>query len=657
MSLKQYWSLLIQYLRPQRFWLALLAILILGNIGLRLANPQVMRSFIDMATQESGVDDASRTLARTATLFLGLAILQLIVSIGVTYVGRDVGWKTTNALRVDLTRHCLGLDMSFHNARTPGEMIERIDGDVNALSNFFSQFVVQIVGNAILLVGVLVLLFGTDWRAGTAIAVFSVVALLIIGRLQGFGASLWEAQRQASADLFGFLEERLAGTEDIRSCGAKAYVMRRFYELLRVAHKTFVKAGTIGAGTTHNTANVLFAIGNVTALAVGAYLFRQEAITVGTVYMILHYGTMLGWPIRQITRQMQDLQKAGASIARVRELLEIESRIGELGDWGIGKLGTGELAVEFRGVSFGYDDVEKQKGKRACGQTGEPMKGEAEGEEGKGGEDEVEEQTGEWVNGETNEPMKGKAEGEEGKGAKEMVLHDISFRLRAGAVMGLLGRTGSGKTTLSRLLFRLYDPDEGTIGLGHDTGDVSDSLIDIRTLSLAELRRRVGLVTQDIQLFEASMRDNLTFFDSSIPDQRISQAIQDLGLGSWLASLPEGLDTRLASGGGGLSAGEAQLLALTRIFLQDPGVVVLDEASSRLDPATEGLIERAVSKLISGRTAIIIAHRLGTVQRADEIMILEQGSICERGGREALARDPTSRFSRVLKTGLEEVLA
>jgi ABC-type multidrug transport system fused ATPase/permease subunit len=234
-----------------------------------------------------------------------------------------------------------------------------------------------------------------------------------------------------------------------------------------------------------------------------------------------------------------------------------------------------------------------------------------------------------------------------------MVLHDLSFTLAPGTVLGLLGRTGSGKTTLCRLLFRLYDPDEGVICFGCDG---SRGTVDLCALSLGDLRRRVGVVTQDIQLFQASVRDNLTLFDADIPDEHIERAICDLGMGEWLAALPEGLDTELASGGGGLSAGEAQLLALTRIFLQDPGLVILDEASSRLDPATEAMIERAVDALIQERTAIVIAHRLGTVQRADEILILEGGRICEHGPRAELAGDPNSRFYTLLQAGLEEVL-
>jgi ABC-type multidrug transport system fused ATPase/permease subunit len=233
-----------------------------------------------------------------------------------------------------------------------------------------------------------------------------------------------------------------------------------------------------------------------------------------------------------------------------------------------------------------------------------------------------------------------------------MVLQDVSFGLKPGTILGLLGRTGSGKTTLTRLIFRLYDPDKGAICLGQD----GDS-VDVRDVPLLNLRQRVGMVTQNIQLFHATVRDNLTFFDESIPDAKIEGVIEDLGLGEWFASLPDGLDTELESGGGGLSAGEQQLLAFTRIFMHDPGLVILDEASSRLDPATERLIERAVDRLVQQRTAIIVAHRLGTVQRADEIMILEGGQVLEYGSRLDLAADTRSRFYRLMQTGMEEVLA
>jgi ATP-binding cassette, subfamily B, bacterial len=165
------------------------------------------------------------------------------------------------------------------------------------------------------------------------------------------------------------------------------------------------------------------------------------------------------------------------------------------------------------------------------------------------------------------------------------------------------------------------------------------------------------MVTQEVQLFQASVRDNLTFFDRSIPDEQILAVIEDLELSDWYGNLPEGLETQLETGGRDLSAGEAQLLAFARAFLRDPGLVILDEASSRLDPVTEQRIERAVDKLLQDRTAIVIAHRLGTIHRADDVMILSGGQVIEYGDRGRLAADPASRFYSLLQTGLEEWLA
>jgi ABC-type multidrug transport system fused ATPase/permease subunit len=178
----------------------------------------------------------------------------------------------------------------------------------------------------------------------------------------------------------------------------------------------------------------------------------------------------------------------------------------------------------------------------------------------------------------------------------------------------------------------------------------------LRDVRLDDLRQRVAMVTQDVQLFQATVRDNLTFFNRAIPDEQLEHVLKQLRLWEWVQSLPKGLDTPLA-GGQSLSSGESQLLAFTRVFLKDPGLVILDEASSRLDPATETLMERAVDRLFAERTGIVIAHRLKTVQRADDILILENGCVVEYGPRTVLANDPSSRFYHLLQTGLEEALA
>jgi len=606
-TLREYANFLKRFLRQRMHLVTVLGIALLINIGLQLFNPQILRVFIDNALAGAEIS----ILTRMALLFIAIAMVHQLVNVFVVYVTENLGWATTNDLRLDLARHTLGLDMSFHTAHTPGEMIERIDGDVMALSNFFSQFILQVFGNMLLVIGVLIVLIREDWRVSLSLTTFVVITIAVLLRLADIAVSSWELERQSSANLFGFLEERLSGTEDIRSNNAMPYVLDRFYRLTRDLMRKTLRAG-LRWSVWMNTTWVLFAVGNAVALVVSAYLYKTNAITLGSVFMIVYYSNMINWPLERITQQFQDLQRAGASLVRIMRIQTIESKIPGEGDYSVSNdtyLLRGPLGVHFEEVTFGYGDSIASA-----------------------------------PDGAASSP-------EETPVEKEMVLRDINFQLRPGRILGLLGRTGSGKTTLTRLLFRLYDPDQGQICLSSD-----GRVLNIRQLSIPELRRSVGMVTQNIQLFHATVRENLTFFDTNIPDDQILEAIQGLGLWHWYESLPAGLDTELESGGGGLSAGEAQLLAFTRIFLRNPGLVILDEATSRLDPATEMLIERAVDKLVRDRTAIVVAHRLGTVQRADDILILEDGAIIEYGERLQLVGDPDSQFYHLLETGLEEVL-
>ncbi len=552
--------------------------LVLAAIGLDLANPQILRLFIDTATQTTELD----RLLTIGLVFLAVAIAAQVIAIAETYVAENVGLTATNALRADLTLHCLRLDPEFLNSHTPGELIERVDGDVATLANFFSRFVVYVVGNGLLLIGLLLVLLQIDWRVGVAMGTSAVLALVVMNHLRASAVPHWAAARQASADLFGFLEERLAGTEDIRASGATEYVMTRFHERSRRLLRRELFAGLVGfAG--FQSASALLTVGAAVSLGLGGYLFITGAISLGTVYLIFAYTQVLNRPIENITRRMQDLQLAGAGLRRIQQLFALH---GSLVD-GRRDLSPGALSVAMDHVWFGYV-------------------------------------------------------------ADEPVLRDVSFQLEAGQVVGVLGRTGIGKSTLAKLLLRLHDPNNGQICLDGR---------DLRDYRLASLRQRVGLVTQEIQLFHASVRDNLSLFDPSLADARMLDVLDELGLGEWLGRLPHGLDTLLAPGGGGMSAGEAQLLAFARVFLRDPGLVILDEASSRLDPATERRIERAIERLLAGRTGIIIAHRLATIERVDQVLILDERGVREWGPRTTLAGDPTSAFAALLRTGIRELLA
>lgn len=572
---RQYSTLLATYLRPQRARVALLAVVLAGDIGLQLVNPQILRAFIDAA--HAGAADS--TLATMAVLFIVVVLATQVVSSLATYCSEGVGWTATNNLRADLTRHCLRLDATFHQRHSPGALLERVDGDVAILSNFFSAFIVRVLGNALLLVGIMALIAREDWRVGLALTAYTLLALWVLRRAQGLSVPSFKAWRQVSAELSGFWEEHLSATEDLRSCGAEGYALARQDELMGALLRDGRKTLVLGRAF-QSVLEVLAALGTALAFALGAYLLDRGTMTLGTVFLIFAYTGLLANNLSAITTQLNDLQGVAAAVARIGDLYDTAPAIAE----GRGvALPPGPPAVAFRGVSFGYGDG-------------------------------------------------------------DLVLHHLSFDLAPGRVLGVLGRTGSGKTTLARLLPRFYDPSAGTILLDG---------VDIHEAGLDELRRRIGLVTQEVQVFTATLRDNLTLFGAGVPDERIMRALRDLGLAGWYERLPRGLDTEIAPAR--LSAGEAQVLALARVFLKDPDLVILDEASSRLDPATERLIERALDRLLRGRTGIIIAHRLATVARADDLLILDDGRVVEHGPRAQLAADPHSRYAHLLRIGLAEM--
>lgn len=582
-------AMLRHYLFPQRGLATLMAALLLSAVAFQLVVPQLLRRFIDtaLAAGDAAVASAATSvgdpanLTRLALLFLAAAVITQVLNAGATYVAADVGWTATNRLRRDLTEHTVSLDMSFHNARTSGEMIERIDGDITSLSNFLSQFSVRVFGGIILLLGILVALWLENRLMGAVLSGFVVLDMVVLNLTRRAGVPATRLEREASARLFGFVEERLQGLDDLRANGAGEYTLHRFGAVMRGVYHDTRRAWMLRSVVWLSSYG-LFVIGLGFTIGSSIVLVQRGDLTVGAAYMVFQYLFMLQNPIEQITQQLQELQKAAAGVQRVGELFATETA---LPAGGAAELPAGALSVGFDDVRFHYLDAN----------------------------------------------------------ADQLTLRGVSFHLHPGQTLGLLGRTGSGKTTLTRLLFRLYDPTEGSVRLGG---------VDARDVDLHQLRSRVGLVTQDVQLFRGTLRQNLTFFDDDVDDASILSVLSELGLDSWLSGQERGLDTMLDSGGRNLSAGESQLIAFARVFLKDPGLIILDEPSSRLDPVTERHLETALERLLSGRTAIIIAHRLETVERVDRIMIMDKGQVVEQGNRAALASDPESRYFRLRRAAL-----
>jgi ABC-type multidrug transport system fused ATPase/permease subunit len=566
----RYLMLLGYYLRPQRGKAISTALLLLAGIGLQLAVPQLLRRFID--TVAAGADQ--NTLTVVAVIFLVVALTNQAITAFATYLSADVGWTATNAMRLDLLEHCYNLDMHFHNDRRPGELIERIDGDVTALSNFFSQFSVQVLGGILLMIGILITLWLESLLMGFALTTFTIIVTLLLHRLQHYAVPASELEREASAQLYGFVEERIAGLDDLRANGAGQYALNGLHQSLRHFYQDTTRAWLLRSHIWISMVG-LSSLGYILVIALSVVLYQQGHIRLSTGLLFLQYMGMLEQPLEQLTLQLQDLQKAAASIGRIDALFAESSQLSVSPTPAV--MPQGVLSVDIDQVHFAYRDA--------------------------------------------------------------TVLDDVSMHIAAGRTLGLLGRTGSGKTSLTKLLFRLYDPTTGSVRLGGQ---------DVRDVDIHQLRQSVGMVTQDVQLFHASVRDNVRFFDASITDDQIRAVLDELGLAPWLDSLPAGLDSQLEPGGKGLSAGQAQLLAFARVFLKDPGLVILDEPSSRLDPATEALLDCAVERLLQGRTAIIIAHRLDTIARADDIAILADGKLIEHGERKTLKARADSHFARLL---------
>lgn len=570
MTAPSYRQTLVTYLAPQRTKVAILATVLLATTGLQLVVPLILERFINGAL----AGEARSVLIGAGVAYLVAGVANQLFSAVTTYLGADVGWTATNRLREDLARHLLRLDMGFHTNTTPGEMIERIDGDVTAVANFLSRFVVRLLGAAMLLIGVIAVAWYKSPLIGVAYTGFVVVVLLSIYSMRSMAVSAAEEERETSALLYGFIEERLAAIEDIRANGAGVFTMRRFVGVMR---DFFFRTTAAWRKRTHFqvTSNLIFWTGSALALALGVRLVQTGAAPVGTAYLLYQYVLLIQNPIEQVTQQFSELQKAAGGIIRIDQYRAIT---GDLSHEGRQELAEGPLSVAFDRVDFSYED--------------------------------------------------------------HQILHRLTFELAPGTVLGLLGRTGGGKTTTTRLISRLYDPDSGSVRIGGH---------DLRDVSLASLRHRIGVVTQDVQLFRASVRDNLTFFDHRRSDRELLEVLDEVGLGPWIRSI--GLGAELGAGGSGLSAGESQLLAFARVFLQRPGVVVLDEPASRLDPATELLVAAATEQLFRNRTVIIVAHRLETVRLADQIMVIDAGRIAEHGDREVLAATPGTRYARLLEAG------
>lgn len=562
-----------QLLRPHaRRWTGL-AVLIAAASSLLLAGPLVVRRIVDRATEGSGVSE----LRNLAFVFLAIVIAAQVMQVIVARSATITAWRTTNQVRLDITAHVLGLDHEFHRRHTPGELIQRVDGDVTSVSELLGRVVPKAFGAALLIGGMVAVVTVIDWRVGLGMFVYvaAAVGLVLLTRHRAVAESSDELG--AHARLYGGIEERLNAAEDLRSNGAGGHAMWRFVEDSAGALAASVRRESAFLGMWWSVQGVVVA-GTVISLLASSVLVSRGVMTIGTAFLLFQYVLLIERPLEEVVHELETVQKATGAMRRVAELLAIEPTII---DAGTTSPRPGALDVEFEAVAFDYGD-------------------------------------------------------------EQPVLTGVTLRIGAGRSIGIVGRTGSGKTTFIRLVLRLVEPVSGRIELGG---------VSIADIPKAELRRRVALVPQEVELISGSIRDNVALFDPEPTDDDVIAALRAVGLD---ALADGGVERVLGAGGAGLSAGEAQLLAMARVWLRDPDVVVLDEATARVDPVTEARLQSAIRALMRGRTTLVVAHRLSTLSDVDDIAVFDGGRVVEHGSRDALAEDPGSGFHRLLSLALDD---
>ena len=570
------WRALAALLRPDtRRWVGLGA-LVGASSALSLTGPLVVRRIVDVATAGVGKHGTAGRITALAILFLVIAVAAQLITVVVAWFATVTAWRTTNQIRIDMSRHVLGLDHEFHRTHTPGELIQRVDGDVTSVSDFLGRVVPKLAGAASLVVGMILVLAVVDWRlaVGALVYVGAAGSLIARGRHRAVGEA--SDEMGAYARLYGGIEERLTASEDLRANGAGRHAMWRFID---------ESAGALRSSVRRESAFLRLwwavqgsvAAGAVVALVAGTALVTSGAITIGTAFLLFQYTLLLERPLEDVIHQLETIQKANGAMVRVIDLLAVRPTI--IGD-GVTEPSTGALRLDLHHVGFDYGDG-------------------------------------------------------------EAVLTDLDLTIAAGRSVGVVGRTGSGKTTLSRVLLRLVDT---------TSGELLVNGVPVREIPLTSLRRRIAMIPQEVELFSGSIRDNVTLFDPVPSDAAVAEALSKAGLD---ALVDGGLHRELGAGGAGLSAGEAQLLALARVWLRDPDLVVLDEATARVDPLTESMLDDALLALMRGRTTVVIAHRLSTLRHVDDILVLDHGRVREYGERTVLALDPTSRFHHLLQIALE----
>lgn len=582
------------YARPYRGRIALLLLGILATIGLGLLTPLILRDLIDH-TLPAG--DVVR-LNLLAGALVAIPAASAALRIWQRKLDAAIGSGIIFDLRCALYAHLQRMSLRFFTANKSGELVSRLNNDVVGAQNAVTNTMVDVTTNVISVSATVAVMLALEWRL-TLLGLLVLPAFALLGRR--FGTALRRVSRELmerNARLGAIMNETLniSGMLLVKLFGRRQEEQRRFREQARAVREGSVRQAVVGSRF-FIFMGIATAFGTAAIYLVGGHLVIRGALTVGTVVAFSTYLTQLYGPLRSLSNVPVVVAQSLVSFERVFEVLDLPLDIEEAAS--ARPLADAAGRLEFRRVSFRYAQDRRlllSEARRAA--------------------------RAEDVAFTAARPGGGARRAPAGHQAREWALQEVSFVVQPGQTAALVGPSGSGKTTLTYLLPRLYDPAHGQILLDGQ---------DLRTLTLASLAAQVGMVTQEPYLFHDSVRANLQYADPAADDARIFAACRAANIHDFISALPAGYDTVVGERGYRLSGGEKQRLAIARVVLKDPRILILDEATSHLDTHTEALVREALRRVIAGRTALVIAHRLSTILAADVILVLDRGRIVERG--------------------------
>ncbi|HLH01318.1 MAG TPA: ABC transporter ATP-binding protein [Bryobacteraceae bacterium] len=566
---------LLRYMRPYRAVVTASLALLLVDSLLQIIGPLLTKLAVDRylvpahhAHTFPFLDhwlsaDRWTGLSQVALLYLAVVVLGFVFDFGQAYLMQWTGQRAMFDLRRELMTHLQRLDIAFFDHNPVGRLVTRVTTDVDVLNDLFASGLVTIIGDILMLSFVVLAMFRLSPGMTLLMLAVMPVVVLVTMQFRRTASQSYRRIRVAIARINAYLQEHVAGIAVLQLFNREERSKAEF-EAINRDHMLAFKDSITAYGWFYPVVEFLGMLALALLLAYGGFRIRQGALTLGVLVAFFQYGLRFFRPIQDLSEKYNILQGAMAASERIFKLLDTEARIVSPPD--AAPFPAGEADIEFDHVWFAYN-----------------------------GED--------WV------------------------LRDVTFRIREGETVAIVGHTGAGKTTLTSLLLRFYDVQRGAIRIGG---------VDIRSFDIADLRRRFGVVLQDPYLFTGTVASNIRLGTEQISDEQIREAAAQVNLLEFIDERPEGFAAPVRERGVGFSTGQKQLISFARALAHNPRILILDEATSSVDTDTELRIREALNRLVENRTSLIIAHRLSTIQRADRILVMHKTQLREMGTHQEL---------------------